>query len=243
MISFFLKNRKIGKVVFKAVSRFALVWIAAVSWGWAEEPAVREPAAQGPAVQESAEQEVGPLVLPSGLTLVSPYPHAVVSISRLWLIVKSETGEFPEKVTLNGEPLTWHKRFDGNVRVVDMWLDIGKQKLQMGDDKISFVLGKNEQDHAGPADWQLYHFHNMKVEPNPCMHCHEHPKVNGKIQIGALKKTKEACFECHEEPKLVEQHAKTQLEDNWQETCSTCHYLHASPYVPLLRKPKEGYLK
>lgn len=181
-----------------------------------------------------------PVQLNDNLLLIAPHDNSVVVVSRLWLILK---GEIPEEVTLNGTPIRWDKHFGGDVRVGILRLEIGMQNLKIGDKEIHFVLGRNEEDHAGPEDWEVYRLHNMKPGPNPCMRCHECEKQEDKTNlVGALMTPENACFKCHLHEKINVQHSNTQLEANWKERCSECHFIHASPYKYLLRQPRKTYL-
>ncbi|MDO4571056.1 MAG: hypothetical protein Q4D38_11770 [Planctomycetia bacterium] len=180
-----------------------------------------------------------PTALSGGRMLIAPHANSVVLQARLWLIVRGD--EVP--LALNGNELRWNDRFAGDVHVAILRLDIGKSRLQIGDDEIQFVLGRNEESHAGPKDWLVYRLHNMKPGPNPCLHCHECEKEEGKVFVGNVKTPQDACYKCHLADKIDEQHANTKLEDDWREKCSDCHFIHASPHMYLLRQPRELYLK
>ncbi|MDO4574457.1 MAG: hypothetical protein Q4D98_04520 [Planctomycetia bacterium] len=197
-----------------------LLWISPMVWG-----------------EESFRAE--PVSLPGGSLLVAPHADSVVVVSRVWLITKGERVEG----TLNGTPISWLPRFGNGTNVATLGLEIGKQKLVLGNDTVEFVLGRNDQDHSGPKEWQVYRLHNMKPGPNPCMECHVCEKSNDGISVGALNPPDKACFRCHEMKDITRQHANTKLEKNWLETCRDCHFLHASPNKYLLRKPRESYLK
>ena len=185
-----------------------------------------------------------PMKLESGQLMIAPRPDSVVVVSKVWLILKSDDPNAePGEVKFNGEPVSWNPRFVGNVRVTDLWLDIGWQKMEVNGQKFRFAMGQNDIDHVGPKEWPVVRLHNMKPGPNPCAECHQCEKEDRKIRVGELKPPQDACFHCHEVPKLTEQHEKVKLEENWQESCRDCHYLHVSPYPYLLRKPKEGYMK
>ncbi|MDO5113113.1 MAG: hypothetical protein Q4E67_01930 [Planctomycetia bacterium] len=187
----------------------------------------------------SADFKAEPVQLSNGKILVAPHADSVVLVSRLWLILRGEK----EDLTLNGQPLKWNKRFEGDVHVADLRLEIGMQRLKIGEEEVRFVLGRNEVDHSGPAEWQVYRLHNMKPGPNPCRECHVCEKVEDKIHVGDLNPPQEACFRCHERDDIQKQHANTRLEENWMESCSDCHFVHASPHKYLLRQPREQYLK
>ena len=180
-----------------------------------------------------------PVRLSSGNLLIAPHADSVVVASRVWLIFKGEQ----EPISLNGKDLEWNPRFGGDVHTAILRLEIGMQRLKIGEDEIQFVLGRNDENHAGPKDWQVYRLHNMKPGPNPCMRCHVCEKIGEEIHVGALNPPKDACFNCHELEKINEQHANTRLEENWRESCKDCHFLHASPNKYLLRQPRELYLK
>ena len=205
------------------------------------------PVAAGDVQVKDAQSEdfrAEPMKLESGQLMIAPRPDSVVVVSKVWLILKSDDPNAePGEVKLNGEPVSWNPRFVGNVRVTDLWLDIGWQKMEVNGQKFRFAMGQNDIDHVGPKEWPVVRLHNMKPGPNPCAECHQCEKEDRKIRVGELKPPQDACFHCHEVPKLTEQHEKVKLEENWQESCRDCHYLHVSPYPYLLRKPKEGYMK
>ncbi len=209
------------------------------------ETSASEPTA--PSVETSAADLVSdftaePVKLNESLFLVAPHDNSVVVVSRLWLILKGELPEEP--VTMNGQPFTWDKHFGGDVHVGILRLEIGMQNLKIGDDELHFVLGRNEKDHAGPEDWQVYRLHNMKPGPNPCIECHNGEKdEEEKFHVGTLKTPDEACFKCHQTDKIQTQHENTRLDSNWTQSCRDCHFIHASPYKYLLRQPQETYLK
>lgn len=182
-----------------------------------------------------------PVKLSDKTFLIAPHGNSVVVVSRLWLIMK---GELPEEVLHNGSPIRWEPHFSGDVHVAILRLDIGMQSLKIGDQELSFVLGRNEEDHAGSPDWMVYRLHNMKPGRNPCMRCHESERQeDGKAKIGALMKPADACFKCHLNDKIEVQHSNTHVNPDWKEKCSECHFIHASPYKYLLRQPRETYLK
>ncbi|MBE6426677.1 MAG: hypothetical protein E7029_11980 [Planctomycetaceae bacterium] len=190
---------------------------------------------------EDEKFDAKPVQLSDKTFLIAPHGDSVVVVSRLWLILK---GECPEEVLHNGQPVRWDSNFGGDVHVSILRLDIGMQKLKIGDRELEFVLGRNEKDHAGPSEWMVYRLHNMKPGRNPCMRCHETEKnADGKIEVGALMSAQDACFKCHIPEKIDVQHSNTVVNDDWRTKCSDCHFIHASPYKYLLRQPRGSYLK
>lgn len=195
----------------------------------------------GAYAQEASSFHAAPVQLSENTCLIAPHENSVVVVSRLWLILK---GDVPEEVLHNGKPVKWDKHFAEGTYVGILRLDLGMQNLKIGERELQFVLGRNEKDHAGPEEWQVYRLHNMKPGPNPCMRCHESEKQeDGKAKIGALMKPEEACFKCHIMEKIDVQHSNTKLSGDWKEKCSDCHFIHASPHKYLLRQQRETYLK
>lgn len=220
----------------------SLIWSVSFAWNpvlGAEEANGNAAAEGNAAAAEGFRAE--PVRLSESSVLIAPHDDSVVVVSRLWLIMK---GEIPEEVTLNGQPIRWDRHFGGDVHVGILRLEIGMQNLKIGEKELHFALGRNEKDHAGPADWQVYRLHNMKPGPNPCMWCHVSEKMEeGTFRIGELKQPAEACFKCHLTEKIDVQHSNTKVDPNWREHCRDCHFIHASPHKYLLRQPRETYLK
>ncbi|MBO5436364.1 MAG: hypothetical protein J6A23_01765, partial [Thermoguttaceae bacterium] len=74
-----------------------------------------------------------PVQLSDKTFLIAPHGNSVVVVSRLWLILK---GECPEEVIHNGQPVRWDSNFGGDVHVSILRLDIGMQKLKIGDQEL-----------------------------------------------------------------------------------------------------------
>lgn len=195
-------------------------------------------------VKKADEFQAQSVKLHSGRILVAPHADSVIQTPRPWMILKGTPGT----IRVNGVEKKWNPRFIGDVCVADLRLDVGLVKVEISQengpaDVINFSVGMNDIEHAGPPEWKMYRMHNMKPGPNPCMWCHEYKKEDATVAIGELNPPEKACFKCHERPLITKQHKNTVITENWLEICSSCHFLHASPYKFLLRKPRSEYLK
>lgn len=160
--------------------------------------------------------------------VIFPPTRVVLLSGSMHVIVKGIDG--PLKV--DGQAQPW-EAFEPPLRAARLGLASGMHDVQIGSRKLEFVVGASAEEHDGPKNWPVFHFHPIKNDAKRCEVCHETSRQNKKMAVGAVKPTKH-CYDCH---RAVEVEATHSHPMNSLENCLACHVMHGSNRKSSLRAP------
>jgi predicted CXXCH cytochrome family protein len=175
------------------------------------------PSGEAPKAQKAEEPPV-----------IFPPSRAVLLSGSFHVIVKGIDG--PLKV--DGQAQPW-EAFEPPVRAARLGLASGTHEVEIGSRRIEFVVGAGPEEHDGPKDWPVFHFHPITNDAKRCEVCHEIGRQNKKMTLGAVKPMKH-CYDCH---RAVEVEATHSHPMNSLENCVSCHVMHGSRRKSSLRAP------
>jgi predicted CXXCH cytochrome family protein len=160
--------------------------------------------------------------------VIFPPTRSVLLSGSIHVIARAVEGE----LKVDGQPQPW-EAFASPLRVAKLGLASGMHDVQIGKRKLRFVVGASAEEHEGPKDWQVWHFHPIKTDAKRCEACHETSQSDGKTAVGAVKPSK-CCYDCHRPVDVEAKHAHPMksLED-----CQSCHALHGSNRKSSLKAP------
>ena len=154
-----------------------------------------------------------------------PPHHGVVLAGTFNVIAQGVPGE----LKINGKPQTWD-RFAPPLSVARVGLVPGIHVIRIGNERIDFSVGLNEEEHDGPKEWEVYRHHAIPTFSR-CTVCHQTSIEHGLAVVGPPR-TPSACFDCHPRKDFQTQHA---LLHEPLDRCQSCHSLHRSTRKSLLK--------
>ena len=160
--------------------------------------------------------------------VIFPPTQVVLLWGSVHVIVKGIDG--PLKV--DGQAQPW-EAYEPPIRAARLGLASGMHVVEIGSRKIEFVVGASAEEHDGPKNWPVFHFHPIKNDAKRCDVCHETSRRNKKMAVGAVKPLKH-CYDCH---RAVEVEATHSHPMNSLENCLACHVMHGSNRKSSLRAP------